>query len=79
MIIGSQEEDFIVSLSSLVCGDVHPNNATGSFQNNIIPLNLNPSRNYEVAMHDIFIPRKAYYFHREDKDSVTEVYVERFP
>ena len=77
--MGSQEQDYIVYLSSLGCVDVYPNNAPGSFQNNIIPIILSPNREYEVALHGIFIPRQVYTLHRDDKECVVEVYVEKNP
>ena len=75
--MGSKEEEFIVYLSSLGSKREYPENVPGSFENKIIPLTLTPNREYEVALHGIFIPREVYTLHQNDNEGILEVYVER--
>lgn len=69
-------DEYIIYLSSLGSRDLYPDNVPGSFENEIIPLNLHPDRDYQVALHGIFIPREVYTLHREDKEAIVEVYTE---
>lgn len=73
----SKEEEVILYLSSLGSKSEYPGNVPGSFQNNIIPLTLTPNREYEAALHGIFIPREVYTLHQDDNEAVLEVYAER--
>lgn len=73
----SKEDEYIVYLSSLGSKHEYPGNVPGRFQNNIIPLTLTPNREYECALHGIFIPREVYTLHQNDNEAILEVYVER--
>ena len=73
----SKEQEYIVYLSSLGSKTEYPGNVPGSFQNNIIPLTLTPNREYEAALHGIFIPREVYTLHQNDNEAILEVYAER--
>lgn len=74
--MASADEDFLVYLSSLGSTEVHPENVPGSFTNEIIPIALNPNRDYQVALHGIFIPREVYTLHKDDNEAVLEIYTE---
>lgn len=74
--MASADEEFLVYLSSLGSTDVHPENVPGSFQNKIIPIGLNPNRDYQIALHGIFIPREVYTLHKDDNEAVLEIYTE---
>ena len=72
----SKEEEYLVYLGSLGSKDQFPENLPGSFVNNIIPLPFTPNREYEVALHGIFIPREIYTLHQDDGEAILEVYAE---
>lgn len=76
--MASKEEEFIVYLSSLGSKDQYPENIPGSFTNEVIPLALTPNREYEVALHGIFIPREVYTLHQDDNEAILEVYTEKY-
>ena len=64
-------------LSSLGSKEQYPENVPGSFVNSITPLALTPNREYEVALHGIFIPREVYTLHQNDGEAILEVYTEK--
>ena len=72
-----KEEDVLVYLSSLGSKDQYPENVPGSFVNNITPISLTPNREYEVALHGIYIPREVYTIHQNDGEAILEVYMEK--
>lgn len=74
--MGSTEEEVTVYLSSLGSRDLYPDNVPGCFTNEIIPISLNPNRNYELALHGLFIPREVYTLHKEDDETAVEVYTQ---
>lgn len=73
----SEAQECVVYLSSLGSRELFPKNVPGSFTNNIVPLTFSPNREYEVALHGIFIPREVYTLHKNDPEAKLEVYTER--
>lgn len=62
-------EEFYLYLSSISPEDNILNNTTSNFENRILPINLNPSSSYELALANILFPSYFYALREGDKDS----------
>ena len=70
-------EEYIIYLHSLACTDTYRDNTPAHFQNDILPLTLPLSREYEVALHSIYMPKRIYTLPKQDEESFIELYGER--
>ena len=69
-------KDHTIVLSSLANLDLHPSNSAGSFTNILQhPISLNPNKEYEVALMDVFLPREIYPIKAFDKDCTLSISV----
>ena len=76
--MASIDDESVVYLSSLASKNKYPDNVPGSFTNDIVPLSLDPNREYETALHGIYIPKRTYTLHRDDSEAIVEVIAEFF-
>lgn len=62
------QEEVYLYLSSIGSTDTFPKNNASSFENRILPLNLDPNREYEVGLTNILFPKYYYILKEGDVD-----------
>ena len=67
-------EEFYLYLSSISPEDSILDNTSSNFENRILPINLNPTSSYEVALTNILFPRHYYSLKEGDKNSSIQFY-----
>ena len=53
-------EDTYIYLSSIASGNTFPDNTSSEFENRILPVHLDPNREYEVGLSNILFPKYFY-------------------
>lgn len=61
-------------ISSIASGDTFPGNTSSEFENRILPIQLNPNREYEIALSNILFPKYFYSIRTGDKSCGVEFY-----
>ena len=62
-------DDIYLYLSSLAGGTAYPKNTTTDFENRILPIHLDPNRDYEVGLCNILFPKYFYCIMEGDPNS----------
>ena len=61
-------EDIYLYISSIANSNTFPENTSSDFENRILPITLEPNREYEVALSNILFPKFFYCIREDDPD-----------
>lgn len=59
-------EDIYLYVSSIASGDTFPENTSSEFENRILPIDLDPNRQYEIGLSNILFPKFFYCIRQSD-------------
>ena len=59
-------DDIYLYISSIASGNTFPDNTSSEFENRILPVHLDPNREYEIGLSNILFPKYFYCIRRGD-------------